>query len=332
MSDPANALADSIISKRVSRLEGLSAPYPRRNSILSDISECDRQMVYSVLEWEKKPLAGPDLQARFEAGKGFERDVVRELLDLGFDFEKSQLPVQIKNRNGEIIATGKIDGMIKFEGVSIPVEIKSMHPQVFQTIKSAEDFQKKPYLRKYTRQLQTYMLGNSCEWGLFIVGDLLGNWKLLPIALDYGEAEAILQRLERVHEAIKKKEYPNRIVYDQSICGKCPFSTICLQDVVNTEAEFVDSVEMDSQIERHEELKPLASEYDSIHENLKESFKGKSKVIVNGRWLIQSIPSKRTTYELPKEVEEEISEIKKQYAVKVPVERMVIEKLSGGNK
>ena len=327
MLDPANSLADSILSKRIQRLEGMATAYPRRNSILSDISECSRQMVYSVLDWDKRPAAGPDLQARFEAGKTFERDVVRELMDMGSQFEQSQSPVQIKNRAGDLIATGKIDGFIKWEGVRVPVEIKSMHPQIFQSIKSVEDFQKKPWLRKYTRQLQMYMFGNSCEWGLFIVGDLLGHWKMLPLALDYGEAESILQRLERVHEDIKSKRYPDRIVYDQSICGKCPFSAICLQDVVNREAEIIDSAEWDAKLERHEELKPLAKEFDDIHENIKESFSGKEKSIVSGRWLVQSIPSKRTAYEIPDDVKAEIDELRKAHAVAVPVQRLVIEKI-----
>ena len=327
MSDPANSLADSILSKRIQRLEGMATAYPRRNSILSDIGECERQMVYSVLDWEKRPVAQPDLQARFEVGKVFEREVVRELMDMGFQFEQSQAPVQIKNRAGELIATGKIDGFIRWEGVRVPVEIKSMHPQIFQSIKSVEDFQKKPWLRKYTRQLQAYMFGNSCEWGLFIVGDCLGHWKMLPLALDYGEAEAILQRLERVHDSIKAKKYPDRIVYDQSVCGKCPFSAICLQDIIQTEAEIFDSPEWDAKLERHEELKPLAKEYEEIHENIKDSFKGVHKSIIGGRWLIQSVPSKRTAYELPEDVKAEIDELKKNHAVLLPVERLVIEKI-----
>jgi CRISPR/Cas system-associated exonuclease Cas4 (RecB family) len=284
-------------------------------------------MTYAVLDWEKSPVAGPDLQARFEAGKEFEKLVVRELLEMGFQFEQSQMPVQIKNRSGEIIATGKIDGFIKWEGIKIPVEIKSMHPQIFQSIKSADDFRKKPWLRRYTKQLMMYMFGNSCEWGLFIVGDLLGHWKMLPLALDYGEAESILQRLERVHESIKAKRYPDRIVYDQSICGKCPFSAICLQDVIQEEAAIVDSPELEAQLERHEELKPLAGEFKELHDNIKDSFKGKLKTIVGARWLIQSIPSKRTTYEIPPEVEAEIDELKKSHAVAVPVERLIIEKI-----
>lgn len=324
--NPADALAEAIISKRIMRLEGMATAYPRKNSILSDIAECDRQMVYSVLDWQSRPAPGADLQARFEAGKEFEKQVTRELIDMGFDFQQSQMPVEIKNRAGEVIATGRIDGFVRFDGVRVPVEIKSMAPAIFQGIKSVEDFQKKPWLRKYTRQLTMYQYGNGCEWGLFIVGDMLGHWKMLPLALDYGEAESILQRLERVHDAIKVKRYPDRIVYDQSICGKCPFSVMCLPDMVATEAVITNSPETEAMIERHEELKPLAKEYDEIHDNIKASFKAE-KTIVGGRWLISNVPGKRTTYEIPDDVQAEIDEIKKAHAVTVPVSRLVIEKI-----
>lgn len=324
--NPADALADAILSRRITRLEGMATAYPRKNSILSDISECDRQMVYSVLDWKSRPGPGPDLQARFEAGKEFEKTVTRELIDLGFDFQQSQMPVEIKNRSGEIIATGRIDGFIRFDGVRVPVEIKSMAPAIFQGIKSVEDFQRKPWLRKYTRQLMMYMFGNNCEHGLFIVGDMLGHWKMLTLALDYGEAESILQRLERVHDAIKAKKYPDRIVYDQSICGKCPFAAMCLQDIVSTETAIIDSPETEAMIDRHEELKPLAKEYDEIHDNIKASFKAE-KTIIGGRWLVSNVPSKRTTYEIPDDVQAEIEELKRAHAVTVPVSRLVIESL-----
>ncbi|RTL20737.1 MAG: hypothetical protein EKK55_17280 [Rhodocyclaceae bacterium] len=323
----AGALADEIIKRRVNRLESLGQVYPRKNAILSDIGDCERQMVYGVLNWQSKPPAGPDLQARFEVGKEFEKQVVRELMDMGFDFQQSQAPVAIKGRGGETIATGKIDGFIRWEGELVPVEIKSMQPNMFNGIKSIDDFQKKPWLRRYTRQLMMYMFGHSKEWGLFIVGDLLGHWKMLPLALDYGEAESILQKLERVSEAIKAKRYPDRIIYDQAQCGKCPFAAICLQDVVNTEAEILNSPELEAEIERHEELKPVAKEFDEIHDRIKSTFANTEKAIIGDRWIVQNIPSQRTAYELPDEAKEEIEEIKKQYAVLKPMKRLVIERL-----
>lgn len=326
---PVETLADAIIVRRGERLESEIKGYPRKNSILSDVAECERYMVYSVLDWDKRPLHDKDLQARFEAGKIWEKQVVKELLDMGFDFQLAQKPVEIKNRGGDIIATGKIDGLIKWNESNVAVEIKSLHPNIFGQINNVDDFKKKPWLRRYTRQLMMYCYGNNVEWGIFVIVSTTGAMKVLPLALDYGEAEYILQRLERVNESIKKKIYPDRITYDQSICGKCPFSHICLPDVINKGADFIDNDVLEADIERHESLKPIVSEYDALHEQIKQTFKNIEKAMVGTRWMIQNIPSQRTTYELPPEVESEIDELKKQYMKKVPMTRLVIEDLKG---
>jgi hypothetical protein len=325
----AAALAQEIIDRRKKELAGRINHYQRKNSILSDIGECERQMVYSVLDWDKKPLHDEELQARFDIGNLFEREIVRDLLGLGFSVNHAQMPVEILGRGGVKIATGKIDGFIQYEGKKIPIEIKSMNPNVFNSINSVEDFNKKPWTRKYLRQLQLYLFGNNCEEGLFICTDCLGHWKLFPLYLDLGECEALLQRLERVYAAIQSKTYPDRITYDQSLCGKCPFSVICLADIINKPADFIDNPALEADLDRHEELKPMASEFDALHDKIKGTFKGIEKAVVGTKYLIQMIPSQRTTYELPPEIEKEIDDLKKSHAVKVPCTRLVIEKLGG---
>jgi len=199
-----------------------------------------------------------------------------------------------------------------------------MNPNIFNQIKSIDDFQKKPHLRKYMRQLQMYLYGNNLESGVFILTDCLGHIKIIPVYLDYGECEAILQKIERVDMAIQAKKLPERIVYDPSICGQCPFASTCLVDITNKPAEIIIDENVEQIVSRHEELKPLAKEYDEIHEQIKTKFSTIEKVLIGDRFLIQNIPSKRTVYELPPEAEMEIDAIKKQYAKQVPIMRMSI--------
>lgn len=328
---PAHELADEIVKRRKVDLGSRITRYKRKNTILSDIGDCERQMTYAVLDWEKRPLHDENLQARFDVGNLWEREVIRTLQGMGFDFIMSQSPVTITGRDGESVGEGRIDGFIRWSGTRVPVEIKSMDPNLFRQVNSLDDFRKKPWLRKYLRQLTLYCFGHNYEWGIFIVVDGMGHWKLFVLALDYGEAEQILQRLERVHEHIKAKTYAPRIPYDAAVCGKCPFAAICLQDVINKEALLVDNPELENTLDRHEELKPMAVEYDDLHEKIKTTFKGVEKVIVGGRYLVQSVPSARMTYEVPDDVESQISEMKKAFAVKKPVERLVIQKLDKGD-
>lgn len=324
---PADALADAITTRRQEALVRRVTAYPRKNSILSDVHDCERYMTYAVLDWEKRPVHDAELQARFDAGNVWEKQIVMDLLSMGFEFQASQTPVTIKNRSGEIIATGRIDGFIRWESRKIPVEIKTMTPYLFDQLKTVEDFQKKPWLRKYPRQLMLYMFGNNEEWGLFIVTNGLGAWKLLVLSLDYGECEALLQKLERVHNAIQKKTYLDRIPYDPGTCGKCPFALLCLPDVINKAAESIDNPALEADIARHEELKPSASEYNTLHKKIKETFDGVEKAIVGTRWLILSAPSKRTVYEVPEDVQAQIDDLMKAHAKKVPCTILSIQDL-----
>lgn len=324
----ADDLASEIVQRRSFDLDSRVKVSPRAISILSDISDCDRQMTYAVLDWDKKPAHNGDLQARFDAGNAIEQQVVGELQRLGFKVTLSQMPVEIKNRKGEVVARGRVDGFIEISHHhSIPFEVKSMNLNIFNSVNNLQDFRGKPWLRKYLRQLMMYLYGNNVESGLFILTDGLGRWKVLPMTLDYGEAEAILKRLERVHEAIKAKSYPDRIVYDRGVCGHCSFAAICLPDLLNTEAALVDNPEIEAKLDRREEIKPVAKEYDALDEDIKETFRGIEKAIVGGKWIVQHVPSQRTVYELTPELEAEIEEMKRAHAVKKPMTRLVIERL-----
>ena len=285
----ASVLALDITTRREQALRDRTSSYPRTNAILSDIGECDRQMVYSVTNWQDKPAIEPDLKARFEVGNVQEREVITELRQLGYDLILQQEPVEIKNRTGEMMARGKVDGHIKYHGIKIPVEIKSMHPQVFDRIESLEDFKKKPYLRKYLKQMTMYLYGNNVEEGLFLLTNCLGLWKVFVITLDFGEGEQILQRLERVHAALKNKTLPDRIEFRDEICGKCDFAHICLPDVMRKELNVLTDEDLLSNLERRELTHEASSEYARVDKKVKDFLK-KHKIEkgVAGEFIITS--------------------------------------------
>lgn len=269
----ASALAFEIQERRRAGLRGKNAPYPRSVSILSDIGECDRQMCYSITNWKDKPPFDDDLLYRFEAGKDQELLLVRDLVGLGYEVIGAQEVIEIKNRSGETIARGKIDGKIDYHKIKIPFEIKSMNPMVFDQIDSVEDFQKKPYLRKYIRQITMYLFGNNIEEGLLICTDCLGHWKFFVVTLDYGLAEQILQRLERVHEHIKAKTQPDRIEFRDEICGKCAFYQICLPDMIRTEMEVLNDEDFLMNLEVRESTKESRAAYEQADKKAKDFIK-----------------------------------------------------------
>lgn len=267
------ALALDFELRRKASLTANSEPYPRNQPILSDIGECERQIVYGVTNWKDREPFPPELKARLNAGNAIEKEVIREMQELGYTIILQQQTTEIRGRDGTLLARGKIDGMLMFHGAKIPFEIKSMMPHIYDRIDKIEDFQRKPYHRKYLRQLQMYLFGNALEHGIFILANGLGGVKPIPMDLDLGECEALLQRLERVSVHLKAATLPERIAYQSDICDHCSFAKICLPDVIRNEAEVLADEELIAKLERREEIKAIAKEYDDIDESVKKQVK-----------------------------------------------------------
>lgn len=279
-------LIGEMIEKRRAHLSAKIRKYPANNFRASDIQECDKAMVHSILDWDKKVMHDEGLQAIFDAGNREEENVKARLgYDLGFQFIEQQKPFEIKNRNGEVICRGHIDGKILYNGEAIPVEIKSMNENVFNSIRSLDDFYKKPLHRRYLKQMQMYLYGNNEEAGIFILSNFRTE-KLIPVIIDLGECEQILQKLERNWEMVKRKEYPAPIEYNEQLCGRCAFKHLCLTEVKHEGAKFIDNAELEARLERREELKTAVDEYKDIDENIKGAFEGIPQAFVGKSWEI----------------------------------------------
>ena len=317
MATKVEGLIELIIKKRKEFLQGELKRYPREYPIASDIPDCDRYIVHSILDWQQKKMFDEYVQAMLIRGNTEEKQVTKDMLDLGLEIIENQTPFEARNAKG-ILCRGKIDGKLKFEGQKYPYEIKSMNVNSFNSIRNIDDLQKRPHFRKYLRQIQLYLFGHNAEEGLFIFTDLQGHYKLIPVYLDYGECELLLQRLEKVQVCLAKKEYPDRINYDERICGKCAFAHVCLPDTKSEGASVIEDPDLECALERREELKPLAKEYGDIDDDIKERFRERPDTIIGVNWRILAKASaykKLNTKAIPED-------IKKQYmedAVKVAV-------------
>lgn len=300
----ASSLADHIVAKRNDVLKAKINRYPKRAFTCSDIHECDRYMIHSIRDWDKRELHDAGLQAIFDAGNKEEENVKNRIgYELGLEFVETQSPFEIKNRAGEVIASGKIDGKILWNGKAVPVEIKSMNENSFNMINSLDDFKKKPLYRKYLRQMQLYLYGNNQEAGLFIISNFRTE-KIIIVTLDYGECEYILSRLERLWEMQKKGIYPEP-EYRPELCDRCPFSSLCLADVCNKPADFINNEVLEEKLTRREELTAAKKEYEELDEEIKSTFKkiphafvGQSFEIIGKEQIRKSVDTKAMPDEL----------------------------------
>ena len=325
MSEPINAavaaekLATEIVERRIAYLEKNNTRWKPAHFYASSIPECDRQLVHSVLDWDKKPLADGGLLAIFDAGKAEEARIGRILSELGYELIAQQNPIEIRSaKTGKIICTGRIDGKIIYKDgtvkpIAIPCEIKSMADFLFQSINTLEDFQKRPLHRKYLKQMQLYLYGNGIEAGLFIISNFR-QIKVIPVYLDYGFCEQILKQLERAWEYVEQNKYPDPIDYRPEICDNCPFEMLCTKTTTNKAAELIESPELEANIARFLELKPAKAEYDKLDKLIKEPFKanGVMNAIIGTKFQIIGRKQKRTTYDTALLSDEEKEKIKKE--------------------
>lgn len=310
-----NELAADIEKKRNFQLEQSSKRTIPTRFFASNITECCRQMVYSILDWDKKELPDKGLLSLFESGKKEESNIIKMLLDLGFEVISQQNPITIKDQEGkETICSGRIDGKIVYKGLKIPFEIKSMNDYSFQQLNSIEDFEKSPLHRKYIKQLQLYMYGNEIEVGMFIISNFR-QIKLFPVYLDYGLCEQILQQLEKAWDFVQKKKYPDPISYNPKICDWCPWEFLCSKQITNKPAEFINNKELEELLNRRAELEESYKSYKEIDERIKAPFKknGVLNAVIGTKWEIIGKKQQRTSYNtamLSDEEKDKIKEVK----------------------
>lgn len=274
------------------------------NFYLSSQHTCTRSLYYQLTEGDKRPPFNEYVQDLVDSGRDQEKIVKRELLEMGFELtmadERVVIPYhgQVKELRGKTMATGRIDGLIRYEGKEIVCEIKSTGENMFKRLVDADSLLKFEHTERYMRQLLTYLYAKNQEEGFFLIVDGRGHWNLFPIYLGnfLAEAELSLKKMEAAFEAAKSPHIgapPDRISYHSGICGKCQFNPICLPDQVIAGADSIDDPEVEASLARHEELRPAVAEYDDLHSTISDLFKGRPRTTVGMRFQVTCATQKR---------------------------------------
>ncbi|MFB3926809.1 MAG: hypothetical protein ACE14T_12235 [Syntrophales bacterium] len=290
-----------IIEKVMETKAAKMQQWPVRSNRAGEMGHpCERYLVYNRTRWQEKALPPPSLQLVFDIGKDIEERVMRDIKDAGFQVIEQQRSFEWK----EYQITGKVDMKIVADGKVYPAEIKSASPFSFDQVSSIEDMlnSKFVYMQKYPAQLSLYLLMDNKDRGLFIFKNKsTGAMKEIWMDLDYGYAESIVKKAERVNAHVQAGTVPEPMEYDEKTCDGCAFAHICNVERVGKEVSIVDDEELADQLKRYEELKPLAKEFETIDESLKKKLAGKAKLLV-GDFYIDGSWRKRTYYDVPEDV------------------------------
>lgn len=296
----AHDIAGVVVRKLMDR------PHYDRNKAWNQAHEaggsCARQLTYARLQPEDALQPDEGLLLVFEHGRWMEREAVAQLERAGYEVTERDAAFEWR----EMQLRGRVDGKIRLSQKKRPLEIKGYMSATWAKLNRIEDFLESPkeYLRRVPGQLLSYMLldGKSDEAVLYLIDKVNGRPKTITLrlegpTLEWGEA--MLKRLELVNKAVADGKLPERIPYEEGVCGSCAFRHICLTEMPakGVGPEQLPASVMDDLLElltEREKLDPERKAWTKADDAVKSIVKGHPKILVGpyavtGQW----VPTKR---------------------------------------
>lgn len=263
--------------------------YPCNNLRASNIGHpCERYLYLLIRHWDEQAPHDEGLQNIFDLGNSIEAYTIEKLRNAGLEIVT---PAQRSWKVENPLITGREDIRIKDpdDGQLYPAEIKGLSPFEWEKLNSIEDFyaSRRHYVRGYPAQLLVYCWKFEKEKGFFVLTNkLTGELKIIETPFDWGRADALLKKAERIYEALADetgKTLPDACD-DLSVCDKCSVRHICSAEHARPSAE-IDDGELEEIIDRKLALRPGYDAYIEADAQLKACLCGRENVIA-GKYLV----------------------------------------------
>lgn len=320
------AAANAAIEANVLDEMRRSPPEPRAYVYASQLHRCGRRMALDMMASGRKAIDAAGA-ARMLRGQSRETYIYRMLEDAGkrseprFSVALGQLPVTVSDPAGNKVIGGKLDGVICFQSVAVPFEVKS--PTMPGRINRVEDCFSSPWNWHWPLQLLSYLYGTGEPWGLLVI-DTGAIPHLLPVVFDeWAELyDAALQRVEQATAMVRegKGELPAHI-RDLRTCQACPyFERLCVPPIEYGDgAGVIVDKEMLEQLEIRHRTEQAHRDFERADREVKDRLKVNAVEgqAVAGHYLISASFGKSTRVELP-------DELKRQYTKTDPRGRYTV--------
>ena len=284
-------LIDNVIIKKIQERPPI-LPAREWNSAHRAGATCARELAYWRLEPTKALPDDKELLLYFEHGHWVEREAIRNLENAGYEVKERDFPFEWPKMQ----LRGHMDGKIFLDGGKRPIEVKGYAPWVWARMNTIADFLNSDveYLRRVPGQLLSYILldGKSKFGLLHLLNKMNGKPKTIRLSLE-GETlvwgEAMLKQLERVNKAVKRGVPPERIKYEETVCGECRFRHICLKEIRPVKGLTVFRGEKYEHLlellQARARLKDAHANYEQVDSEIGEMVKGLKKVVCDD-WII----------------------------------------------
>jgi hypothetical protein len=300
-----NILADV---QRSLRAEAKLVPH-QSNWASTLMDPCERRLVYQRTEWDKAQPPDSRLQGIFETGKRLEKLVLNILNEIGAHSHPVWELLQPASRaKDDLLTQYHIGGIpdcflrvVPKEGrpqLLGPVEIKTMDPNTFRRIQTAEDMTRQSWTQRYIGQLTLYELAANFDRGWFLLVNKanLYEYRWMELPLDYRLAETLLQKASRVNTHVQQGSLPPKL-NDPVECRRCPFACLCGPDhKTGGNLTVIGNPQLEEVLDRLEELKETRQEIGALErqrDKILEDCQGQD--VVSGRWMITWTRKEGTT-------------------------------------
>lgn len=273
---------------------------------------CDRRMVLDMTMPEEQPPFPAEVLAKFRRGDDRERDLLADLARIGRDAEPpfkimgQQERFELRDRKGRTAIVGKVDARLKVGSVQAPLEVKAWSPQLVDRIDTFSDLFESPWTRSGGYQLLSYLYGANQPFG-FMLLDRSGLPHLLPVELDahLDRMEDFLTRAERAIDHQRAGTLPDFLVGDAAECQRCPFfGSTCNPPLSSAGAVVLTDPELEASLERREQLKAAAKEFNAIDTRVKKQLRGVEQGIC-GSFHVAGSWGKQSRLELPEALKQQ---------------------------
>jgi len=240
-----------------------------------ELEGCLRRGVYERTNWQDKEAYNSNSLLRFKEGNSQETILLNDLSVSGIQVIEQQSSFVWEKYQ----ISGHLDGVIVIDGKSVPIEIKSMAPNIFSGIKTLEDFKKKPWTKAYLAQIQIYMLFKNIDTAIFFLKDKSsGDLKQINVELDYEIAESCVKTAEIINNHVDTKTLPERITNIDK-CKECPFKLLCLPGLnFGTELKIEQDTEFELKLDKYLSIASISSECEKLWEVIKNRAKASATV------------------------------------------------------
>lgn len=337
MSDHIHALRnawENDLRRQIKTQEPGSTPYRPKNVYASKIRVCSRAMALDMLHPEDDPFNQPIQIERMEQGNEGELVSIARLQRIGmfcrppFKITEQQLRMEVKDRDGTVLISGKTDGRFQFEDGQKPLfDVKQ--GKSYDGCETIEDLDRGIWSRTAVDQMVCYLYGDDRQpeprWGVIVVRNFSAFPSFIRINLDehLERLEAILKRARLAIDARHQRGPLPDFIQNAGECRRCPhLGKSCAPPMdFGPGVHVITDPELIIAAETRDRNRIAREEYERADRKLKDALRGVGSALLGnfqatGEW------QERTKYDIPDEVKKEYARVDPHGAFKLEIEKL----------